>query len=71
VGDGQWWASDDLIPIVEDNDEDDTHTALTASDFPPEPNNLFVPNMFMEAFDKSCCHLWFPPMAHEIQYWDD
>jgi len=34
------WATDDLIPIIEDGDEDDSHTALMATDFPPEPKNL-------------------------------
>jgi hypothetical protein len=68
---GSEWASDKLIPVVENNNEDDTHTTLTASDFPPEPYNLYVPETFKDAFDQTCHHLWFPLMAHKIQCWDD
>jgi hypothetical protein len=68
---GNEWASDKLIPVVEDNDEDDTHTTLMASDFPSEPNNLYVPETFKDAFDQTQCHLWFPVMANKIQCWDD
>jgi hypothetical protein len=65
------WATDNLIPIVEDGDEDESHTALAATDFPPEPKNLYVPNMFGDAFDQACRHLWYPAMVREIQHWDD
>jgi hypothetical protein len=50
---GNEWASDKLISVIEDNNEDDTHTTLMASDFPPEPNNLYVPETFKDAFDQT------------------
>jgi hypothetical protein len=65
------WATDSVIPVFEDEDENDDHTALTASNAPSEPNNLFVPDSFSDVFDQSHCHLWFPTMVHEIQRWDD
>jgi len=71
VNEGNEWANDKLIPIIEDNDKDNTHTALTTSNFPPEPNNLFIPDTFKDTFDQTCQHLWFPPMKNEIQHWDD
>jgi hypothetical protein len=68
---GSEWATDSVIPVFEDNDENDNHTALTASDTPSEPNNLFIPDSFADAFDQSRRHLWFPAMVREIQRWDD
>jgi len=65
------WATDNLIPIVEDGDEDESHMALAATDFPPEPKNLYVPNTFGDAFDQARRHLWYPAMVREIQRWDD
>jgi hypothetical protein len=44
---------------------------LSASDLPPEPNNLYVPKTFDDAFDQTRRHLWFPPTAKEIQHWDE
>jgi hypothetical protein len=48
------WATNNLIPIVEDGDEDESHTVLAAMDFPPELKNLYVPNTFRDAFDQAC-----------------
>jgi hypothetical protein len=71
MNNGDNWANNNLIPIVGDDDEDDTHTALAASDTPPEPNNLYVPDTFGDAFSQTRRHLWFPPMVKEIQRWDE
>jgi hypothetical protein len=70
AGDGEDWATDNLIPIIEDDDEDNTHVVLMASEPPPEPHNLYVPKTFSDAFKESRCHLWYPPMVKEIQRWD-
>lgn len=61
---------DATIPILEDNDEDDSPMALNAG-FPPEPLNHFVPETFAEAFDITRRHLWFPAMEKEIERWDE
>ena len=71
ANEGHGWATDASVPILENDDEEDTHSALAASELPPEPNNLFIPETFKEAFDPSRRHLWFPAMVREIQRWDD
>ncbi|KIM43806.1 hypothetical protein M413DRAFT_26101 [Hebeloma cylindrosporum] len=62
------------VPILEDSDEeDDAVSALNANATAkvPEPLNRFIPQSFLEAFDISRRHLWFPAMEKEIQRWDD